>query len=72
MNIEQVIELVEKYITDPKSVSKKELKAARDAVRAGAFDAAAAYAAADAALYGDTDDAKFWVAEYHGITEDNV
>tara|TARA_R110002167_G_scaffold39991_1_gene123429 strand:+ start:1134 stop:1340 length:207 start_codon:yes stop_codon:yes gene_type:complete len=63
MNIEQVIELVEKWIADPKSVSQKELRAAY-----AYADAAYAYAAAAAvrtALYGNIDAAKYWVAEYH-------
>ena len=57
MNIKQIIELVEKWIADPKSVSRKELKAARSDE--------AARAAAAAAWHGDTDGAKFLVAEYH-------
>ena len=83
MNIKQVIELVEKWIADPKSVSRKELKAARvdarvlrDTARDGAAYSAA-NAAAVAANYpmtsqSDTDGAKFWVAEYHKLTKDNV
>ena len=66
MNLEQVIELVEKWIADPKSVSKEELRA----VHAVAFDAVHADAVhAAAALYGNIDDAKVWVAEYHNFDE---
>ena len=74
MNIEQIIELVEKWIADPKSVSYEELKFARDAARAAAYAAAcpllnadvyAAAISAHAALNGDIDAAKLWVAEYH-------
>ena len=79
MNIKQVIELVEKYIADPKSVSQEELKVAYDA----AYDAwygdadtavahTACFYAADGALNGDIDDAKYWVAEYHISIKDNV
>tara|TARA_B110000116_G_scaffold121076_1_gene105020 strand:+ start:350 stop:553 length:204 start_codon:yes stop_codon:yes gene_type:complete len=67
MNIKEVIELVEKRIADPKSVSKEELKA----VHAVAFDAVHADAVhAAAALYGNIDDAKLWVAEYHKSVSD--
>tara|TARA_R110002153_G_scaffold57695_7_gene158530 strand:+ start:1500 stop:1718 length:219 start_codon:yes stop_codon:yes gene_type:complete len=66
MNIKEDIGLVEKWIADPKSVGQEELKAARDAARVlrGAARDAAAVAAANAALYGNIDDAKVWVAEY--------
>ena len=82
MNIKQVIELVEKWIADPKSVGKEELKAAyvdarvlRDTARdAHAYDAAYhaanAAAAAAAASQSNTDGAKFWVAEYHESIND--
>ena len=76
MNIKQVIELVEKWIADPESVSRKELKVAYAVAYDAAYDAwygdAALLNASAAALNGDIDDAKYWVAEYHGITEDNV
>ena len=84
MTLEQVIELIEKYIADPESVSKEELIAALDAARdaaaaaasfyvyGAAYAAAAAAAAIYAALNGDTDEAKFWVAEYHELIKDNV
>ena len=63
MNVEQVIELVEKYIADPKSVSYEELRIARDA----AWDVVSfiSFHAADSAFDDDTDDAKYWVAKYH-------
>ena len=59
MDIEQVIELVEKWIADPESVSRKELKVARAAAYGDAWYAV------HSALNGDTYAAKFWVAEYH-------
>tara|TARA_R110000824_G_C14664538_1_gene618252 strand:+ start:165 stop:419 length:255 start_codon:yes stop_codon:yes gene_type:complete len=79
MNIKEVIALVEKYIADPKSVSQEELKtadayvvayadvyAAWYAADAAAISAvAAAWSAVAAALHGDVDVAKLWVAEYH-------
>tara|TARA_R110002167_G_scaffold224697_3_gene430076 strand:- start:110 stop:328 length:219 start_codon:yes stop_codon:yes gene_type:complete len=67
MNIKEVIDLVEKWIADPKSVSRKELKVARDAARSAddADDAYAARAASADSWYGDTDGAKFWVAEHY-------
>tara|TARA_R110002167_G_scaffold224697_3_gene430077 strand:- start:355 stop:603 length:249 start_codon:yes stop_codon:yes gene_type:complete len=82
MSVEQVIALVEKWIADPESVSQEELKAAyadaRDAAAAAAsfyaygaaYVAAAAAAAIYAALNGDIDEAKFWVAEYHESIND--
>tara|TARA_R110000765_G_scaffold407556_1_gene504944 strand:- start:38 stop:253 length:216 start_codon:yes stop_codon:yes gene_type:complete len=71
MNIKQVLELVEKWIADPKSVSRKELKVARAAadVYAAAY-AGYAWYAVHAALDGDTYAAKYWVAEYHKITKE--
>ena len=68
MNIKQVIELVEKWIADPKSVSRKELRAAR-AVAVHAADAwyavRTAWCAAQSALNGDIYYAEHWVAKYH-------
>ena len=61
MNLEQAIELVEKWIADPESVNRKELRAA--------LDTTYAYAAYTAA---DTCAAKFWVAEYPKLIKDNV
>tara|TARA_R110000765_G_scaffold157554_2_gene260922 strand:+ start:342 stop:560 length:219 start_codon:yes stop_codon:yes gene_type:complete len=67
MNVEQVIELVEKYIADPKSVSYEELRAAAAATYAVAtwFAWNTTVHATAAALNGDIDDAKYWVAKYH-------
>ena len=74
MNIKQIIELVEKWIADPKSVSRKELRAARAV--ADVYDATyagdAAWCAANYALHGDIDVAKYWVAEYHKFIKENV
>ena len=78
MNIKEVIELVEKRIADPKSVSKEELRiadAALDAASAAAWstygDAAWCFASAvAAALDGDIDHARVWVAEYHKSLSD--
>tara|TARA_R110000824_G_scaffold23140_5_gene83480 strand:- start:7950 stop:8165 length:216 start_codon:yes stop_codon:yes gene_type:complete len=71
MNIEQVIELVEKWIADTESVSRKELgfawHAAWYVVRAA--DVVAVHAV-HAALNCDIDDAKYWVAEYRKITKE--
>ena len=63
MNIKQVIELVEKWIADPKSVSRKELRAAGVYAASAARDAA--WCAVQSALNGDIDAAKHWVAEHH-------
>tara|TARA_R110002110_G_scaffold75397_2_gene199201 strand:- start:2296 stop:2517 length:222 start_codon:yes stop_codon:yes gene_type:complete len=73
MNIKEVISLVEKWIAAPESVSYEELRAACDAVHAvHAEPADAAWYAvhAAAALNGDIDDAKYWVAEYHKLIKD--
>ncbi len=75
MNVKQVIELVEKWIADPESVSRKELKVAYSvAVHAAdawyAVRTAAAAHSAHSALNGDIDDAKYWVAEYHKSLND--
>ena len=80
MSVEQVIALVEKWIADPESVGQEELKVAYDAAYDAwygdaAYDpwyAHAVYAVHAAALNGDIDDAKFWVAEYHIIIKENV
>ena len=83
MRIEEVIGLVEKWIADPESVSKKELKTARDAAR-DVFNVAVtlrnavadwnavayAVAAASAAMSGHARDAKFWVVDYHKSIND--
>ena len=79
MNINQIIELVEKWIADPESVSRKELKAASASAYAAAWstygDAAwyvtAVYATRNA-LCDDIDGAKHWVAEYYRRTKGNV
>ena len=58
MNIEQVIELVEKWIADTESVSRKEL--------GFAWHAAWYVVRAADVIEG----AKFWVAEYRKITKE--
>ena len=78
MNIKQIIELVEKWIADPKSVSQRELRAACDAAYDAAYtargaayrDAWFAVRAAYSVLNGDIDDAKLWVADYHKSLND--
>ena len=71
MNIEQAIELIEKWIADNESVSRKELKVARaDIAAAITRHAADAWVAVHAALNGDTYAAKYWVAEHHKITKE--
>ena len=74
MNIKQVIELVEKWIADPESVSRKELKVARAdlAAATSAVDAADAWYAVHSALNGDTYAAKYWVAKYRKLIKENV
>jgi hypothetical protein len=67
------IELVKKWLADPKSVSQEELDQAAfnadaDADAADATEAAA-WNAVDAALDGDIDDAKHWVKEYEELTQ---
>jgi len=78
------IELVKKYLADPISVTKDELKANRDAAAdaaaddayyyADAADAAdyyadAAYAAADAAYAADVAYAAYYVKRYEELTK---
>jgi bifunctional ADP-heptose synthase (sugar kinase/adenylyltransferase) len=79
----EVIQLVEKWLADPESVAKEELKSAENAARAAAraeaiavmFDPrAAAYAvywAARAATTNDATEAKEQVEEYHELTKDS-
>jgi hypothetical protein len=63
------IELVKKWLADPDSVTRKELKKNRDAA-AAAYDAedAAAYAAA-AAAEDAAEDAADWVKRYEDLEE---
>ena len=74
MNIKEVIELIEKYIADPKSVSQRELRAACDAAYDAAYSDASWYAwcAVRTALPGDIDGTKRWVAKYQEIIKENV
>jgi len=71
VNVEQVISVVEKWIENPEAVSKKELKAAYEVyAHAALYTARAASFAASSAMYGHTDGAKHWVAEYHKSIND--
>ncbi len=55
------IELVKKWLADPKSVTQKELDE-------NAKDACAAYRAAYWATEGIVDGAEYWVEEYEELT----
>ena len=68
MSLKQIIELVEKWIADPKSVSRKELRVAGVYAASAARDAA--WCAVQSALNGAIDAAKRWVAKYHKSLND--
>ena len=65
------IELVKKYLADPKSVSAEELERAASAAYAAASAtyAATTAAAAAAAYAASSADAKYWIEEYEELTK---
>lgn len=60
------IELVEKWLEDPDSVTQEELEANKEA--AYAYSGYSAYSAAYSADAADAADAKYWVKRYYEIT----